>query len=70
MKKSKTQRIIRISGLDIELNLSKAAAIKSGDKQMIHLDKLPDGSWRLIYSKDLIQDFSKVKSLDIIRIDE
>jgi len=34
---------------------------------MLHLDKLDDGTWRLIYNENLIEDFSKVKSFKIIR---
>jgi hypothetical protein len=52
--------------LNIKLELSKATAIQ-GKKKMIHLDELEDGTWRLIFSKDLIEDFRKIKSLEIIR---
>jgi len=37
---------------------------------MIHFDELDDGTWRLIFSKDMIDDFSKIKSFEIIREDE
>lgn len=63
-----TRRAIKIEGTDLVLELSKATAIK-GKKKMIHLDELEDGTWRLIFSKDLIDDFSKVESLKIIRED-
>lgn len=63
------RRAIEIEGLDVTLELSKATAIKSS-KEMIHLDKLPDGTWRLIYSDSLIEDFSKVKSLKMVREDD
>lgn len=55
--------------MDKVLELSKATAIKD-KKRMIHLDELEDGTWRLIFSKDLIEDFTKIKSLKIIREDE
>jgi len=60
------KRAILLEGLNTELVLSKATAVKT-DKQMIHLDKLPDGSWRLIYNSNLIPDFSKLTSMTIVR---
>lgn len=68
-KKDNVRRAIEIEGLDITLELSKATAIKT-DKQMIHLDQLGDGTWRLIYNGNLVPDFTKVKSLKIIREDD
>ena len=62
------KRSIYIEGLDEELVLSKATAVRT-DKQMIHLDQLEDGTWRLIFNSNLIPDFSKVKSFKIIRED-
>jgi hypothetical protein len=55
-----------LDGTDITLELSKATAIQ-GKKRMIHFDELEDGTWRLIFSKDLIEDFSKIKSFEMIR---
>jgi hypothetical protein len=52
----------------IELVLSKAASIDS-PQQMINLDKLKDGTWRLIYNENLIPDFSKVKGFEVVRED-
>ena len=63
-----TRRAIEIEGTDVVLELSKATAIKT-NKNMIHLDQLDDGTWRLIYNGNLIPDFSEVKSLKIIRED-
>lgn len=63
-----TKRTIKIEGLGVELPLSKATAVKT-EKQMIHLDQLPDGTWRLIYNSNLIPDFTQVKSLTIVRED-
>ncbi len=65
----KLRRAIEVEGTDLVLELSKATAIQ-GKKRMIHLDELDDGTWRLIFSKDLISDFSEIKSLKIIREDE
>jgi len=62
------RRAIKIVGLDLELELSKATSVKT-QNQMIHLDQLKDGTWRLIYNENLIRDFTKVKSFEIIRED-
>jgi hypothetical protein len=61
------RRAIQIEDTNLVLELSKATAIKGTQAKMIHLDQLKDGTWRLIYNEDLIPDFSKVKSLNIIR---
>lgn len=63
-----TKRSIKIEGTDQELELSRATAVRTS-KKMIHLDELPDGTWRLIYNAEMIPDFSKVKSLTIVRED-
>lgn len=67
-KKQIVRRAIEITGTDHVLELSKVTAIHS-DKNMIHLDQLPDGTWRLIYSGKMIEDFAKVQALKIIRED-
>lgn len=62
------KRAIKLEGLDKELILSKATAVKT-DNMMIHLDQLKDGTWRLIYNSSLIPDFTKLESMIIIRED-
>ena len=64
-----TRRAIEIEGTDIVLELSKATGVRT-DKNMIHLEQLADGTWRLIYNSKLIPDFSEVKSFKIIREDD
>ncbi len=63
------KRSIKIEGTDIELELSRATAVRT-DKNMIHLDELPDGTWRLIFNSNMIPDFSVIKGLTIIREDD
>ena len=63
-----TRRAIKIEGLDIELELSKVTAVRTS-KQMIHLDQLKDGTWRLIYNSNLISDIADVEGFKIIRED-
>lgn len=62
------RRAVKINGTNIELNLSKATAVKT-EKNMIHFDQLPDGTWRLIYNENFISDFSKVVNFEFIRED-
>jgi hypothetical protein len=60
-----TRRAIKLEGTDIVLELSKFATPKT-DKEFIHLDKLPDGSWRLLYNvKDT--DIQNITALTIVR---
>lgn len=62
-------RAIEVEGTDEVLILSKATAVKT-KQNMIHLDQLPDGTWRLIYNGNMIPDFTKVLGLKIIREDK
>lgn len=61
-----TRRAIRIEGTGEELELSKVTSVRT-DKRMIHLDQLPDGTWRLIYNIDVLPDITKVEGFSIIR---
>lgn len=63
------KRSIKLEGIGTELTLSKVTAVKT-ESQMIHLDKLKDGTWRLIYNANLIQDITKLQSLTIVRDNE
>lgn len=63
-----TRRAIEVEGTDEVLELSKVTAVRTS-KQMIHLDQLDDGTWRLIYNGNQFPDFTKVKSLKVIRED-
>lgn len=64
-----TRRAVLIEGLGIELELSKATQIKNDSFKSIHFDQLPNGTWRLTYGSGIIEDFTKVKSFQIIRED-
>lgn len=68
-KKETIKRSIVIKhqdGDDVELVLSKVTAVKT-TAEMIHFDKLSDGTWRLIYNPNLIPEISDVLSFDIVR---
>ena len=63
-----TRRAIELEGINQVLELSKVTAVKTKNN-MIHLDQLEDGTWRLIYNGNMIPDFSVIKSFKIIRED-
>lgn len=65
-RKGDTYRAIELEGTGEVLVLSKATAVKT-KQNMIHLDQLPDGTWRLIYNGNMIPDFTKVMGLKIMR---
>lgn len=56
------------NGTSLELVLSKVTAVKTRQR-MIHLDELPDGTWRLIYNSEHIPDISQVLGFNILRED-
>lgn len=60
------RRAIELTGTELVLELSKVTAVKT-QNNMIHLDQLPDGTWRLIYNGNMIPDFSQIKNFNIIR---
>lgn len=63
-----TRRAIIIEGTDVVLELSKVVMIRN-TLQMINLDQLKDGTWRLIYSEGTIPDITQVEGFKIIRED-
>ena len=68
MSKKQVRRAIQLAGTDTVLELSKVTAVNTKNN-MIHLDQLTDGTWRLIYNKNLIPDITKVEGFMIIRED-
>lgn len=59
------RRSIKLEGTTVVLELSKFATPKV-DKEFIHLDKLPDGTWRLLMNVTDV-DIQNVEALRIIR---
>lgn len=55
-------------GTSKELELSKATLVKT-KKEMLSLDMLDDGTWRLIWSENLIADFTKLVNMEVVRED-
>jgi hypothetical protein len=51
-----------------ELVLSKATEVKTSNK-MINIDKLKDGTWRMIYDADTISNMADVLNFELHRED-
>lgn len=64
-----TRRAIEIEGTDVVLELSKVTRINHADFKSIHIDKLDDGTYRMIYSGELIEEIKNVEGFKIIRED-
>ena len=62
------RRAIELTGTDITLELSKVTAVRT-KQRMLHLDELPDGTWRMIYNGEHIPDFTKIEYFKILRED-
>lgn len=66
------QRSVKIetaSAAEKVLTISKGSAVKI-KAQFLHLDELPDGTWRITYSSLMIPDFMKLKSLDFLGLEK
>lgn len=51
-----------------DLEIAKATAIKA-DLGMLHLDKIKDDKWRLTFTEEISDEFSKIDHFDIVRED-
>lgn len=71
-KKLQPKRVMRLNKVDgshIDLVITKAAAVDT-KQSMINLDMLPDGTWRLIWDKNLLPEFKEFKSIVMVRTEE
>jgi hypothetical protein len=68
-KMTKTRRAVELKGMDIVLELSKAATPKT-EKEFIHFDKLQDGTWRLLFNVKDAPDITKLEAIVMIREDD
>lgn len=66
IKREGDKRFVVLKGIEIELELSIVTAIRVRPN-MIHFDKLLDGTWRMTYNSLMIADFTKVTSLAMIK---
>lgn len=65
------KRAIRINlkdGSFLDLELSRAVSVKTKN-EMLNLEKLADGTWRMIWNESLIPDFTQVVNFEVIRED-
>lgn len=60
--------VIETDGGHTSLELERVIMVRTA-KQMINLDKMDNGKWRLVYSEGTIQDISKVQALRMLRED-
>ncbi len=59
-------------GTTKELEIGKAVAMNGKSEHTsgkIYLEQMKDGKWRLLYTEDVIEDFTKVKGFNVIRED-
>jgi hypothetical protein len=65
--KKEMKREILLTGTDVVLPLSKFATPKTAN-EFIHLDKMADGTWRLLFNVKGV-DIQQVTALTIVRDD-
>ena len=65
-KITRTMRLNKKDGTHTDLPITAATAIRSG-AGMMHLDKLPNGSYRLIISDDILDDMTLFDNMTMIR---
>lgn len=52
------------------LNIKKSSIVNlTNDKEFIYLERMPDGDWRLTWTNSLVEDWSNVVNLEMIRND-
>lgn len=74
MSKKEIRRAIKIefeNGQSSYIEIDKVSEINlSNTKEFVYLDKNVNGKWRLAFTKGMIPEFTRVKSLNIIRDDD
>lgn len=66
IQEKRTMCLHKTDGTYIDLVISRAVSVDT-KQSMINIDKLPDGTWRLIWDKNLLEEFTESKSLEMIR---
>ncbi len=66
---SEPYRALRLEELGIELPISKAVAIRADIPTVLNLERLPDGTYKLLYNERVIHDIASLDTLRIIRKD-
>lgn len=73
--KTKIKRAIEIEfkdGSTKELEIGKVVAMNGSSEHTsgkIYLEQMKDGKWRLLYTEDVIEDFTQVKGFNVVRED-
>lgn len=57
-----------MDGTSKVLELGRATSLRA-DMGLIHLERMKDDRWRLLWSEDIVDEFSKIKSFEMIRED-
>lgn len=68
LKENKMRRALKLEGIGTEFELSKVVQIDT-KVDMINIEKLKDGTFRMIYSKSLIPDITQLTAITVIRED-
>lgn len=71
-KKLKEKRAMRIHMMDgsfKDLSITQAVSMKTSKENdsRIYLEQLNDGSYRLLWSEDIVPEFKDIKGLEVIR---
>lgn len=65
------KRSFVLDGIGTELELGRVTCMdSSSDREMIYLEKMRDGKWRLTYTKQTIPDITKLHGLRLRRWSE
>lgn len=71
MAKKKVRRelvIVKKDGNRVVLPIVAATKLKV-PKAMIHLDEMPRGGYRLIWSEGMIDEFAEIERIEVVRED-
>lgn len=63
----KTYRAFRLEGLGVELPISRAVAINADIPTVLNLERLPDGTYKLLYNAKVITDIRQLTSISVVR---
>lgn len=69
-KEENVYRGLRFEGIDKELKISKATRINTDTDAILHIDRMKDGTVRIIYNGVVVNDLSQVTGIIIVRKDE
>lgn len=65
----RTMRIQMVDGSSKDLSISQAVAMKTSKENdnRIYLEQLNDGTYRLLWTEDIVKEFKDIKGFEIIR---